>query len=54
MNITDFLNSFIKYADNNAFCIDENYYTYSDFLKRINGIRLLVSSKILLKTKMLL
>lgn len=46
MNITDFLNSFIKYADNNAFCIDENYYTYSDFLKRINGIRLLVSSKI--------
>ncbi len=39
MVLESFLSSFQKHSQKNAFCIDENFYTYAQFLERINGIR---------------
>ena len=39
MVLESFLSSFQKHSQKNAFCIDEKFYTYAQFLERINGIR---------------
>lgn len=39
MILENFLDSFHAHISNNAFCIDEVFYTYGQFLERINGIR---------------
>lgn len=39
MVLDNFLHTFQIHSERNAFCIDEKFYTYSQFLERINGIR---------------
>ena len=39
MVLEGFLKSFICHSECNAFCIDEKFYTYKQFLERINGLR---------------
>lgn len=39
MVLDSFLHTFQTYSGRNAFCIDEKFYTYRQFLERINGIR---------------
>lgn len=46
MILEDFIKSFQKHKDRNAFCIDECFYTYDQFLKRINAIRTLIAKNI--------
>ena len=37
--IRPFIDSCVKFADNNAFCIDSVFYTYRTFAAAVNGIR---------------
>lgn len=46
MILNELLNNIIKYSKNNAFCIDEKFYTYEQLLNRINAIRAIISSNI--------
>lgn len=46
MILDELLDSIVKYSKNNAFCIDEQFYTYEQLLKRINAIRYIISINI--------
>lgn len=46
MILDNFLRTFQTYSEKNAFCIDERFYTYGEFLQRINGIRAKVHDSI--------
>ena len=46
MILRELLDNIVRYSKNNAFCIDEQFYTYEQFLKRINAIRFIISSSI--------
>lgn len=46
MILNEFLESFIKNSSRNAFCIDENFYTYKNFLGRVNAIRNIIEKNI--------
>lgn len=46
MLLNDFIDSFQRNKDRNAFCIDETFYTYDKFLRRINAIRGMISQSV--------
>lgn len=46
MILDELLENIARYSKNNAFCIDEQFYTYEKLLKRINAIRYIISSNI--------
>lgn len=51
MILNELLDNIVKYSKNKAFCIDEQFYTYEQFLKRINAIRFVISSNIEVEEK---
>lgn len=46
MILNELFDNIVKYGKNNAFCIDEKFYTYDQLLKRINAIRSVISNNI--------
>ena len=46
MILNEFLESFIMNSSRNAFCIDEHFYTYKNFLGRVNAIRNIIEKNI--------